>query len=449
MAATVSPLSVRNVRLYLVFRVFFHSRYYYPIFTLLFLDYGLSLETFALLNTVWTLAIVLFEVPSGALADIIGRRNLLVAGALLMVVEMAVLLLVPVGGGLLTIAAFTVNRLASGVAEAMVSGADEALAYDSLKERGLETLWPRVLELAQRFGSAVMAVAMILGGLSYDPALVNGILRFFGSDWEVTKDLTVRFPVFLTLLHGCVVVWAAWQLREPGNFQREAFSLALIRGAFSQILRAGAWTLNNRFVLFVILGALVLDSVARYFVVLNAEYLRLIRIPEGSFGFIGAGLAFGGVFFATVARYLVRHYSPFHNLLILATVLLASLTGVAFALPYAGIVFIPFIFGMMGMAAFFSSHYINREVDSSRRATVLSFRGLALNLGLATASTCYLLLIAALKEETAGAAAPSQQDVFVEALGWFPGYLLVLLVLVILGARLCVRRRHLLTTVQA
>jgi hypothetical protein len=44
-----------------------------------FTDHRLKLEQYVLLNVVWTAAIVLFEVPSGALADVIGRKRLLVS----------------------------------------------------------------------------------------------------------------------------------------------------------------------------------------------------------------------------------------------------------------------------------------------------------------------------------------------------------------------------------
>ncbi|MGB0344403.1 MAG: MFS transporter, partial [Coraliomargarita sp.] len=78
----------RNVQAFTYFRMFFSARFYYPVFALLFLDFGLSLEQFGILNAVWAATIVLCEVPSGALADTIGRRNLLIATGLCMVVEM-------------------------------------------------------------------------------------------------------------------------------------------------------------------------------------------------------------------------------------------------------------------------------------------------------------------------------------------------------------------------
>ena len=132
--ADKSPFKIRNIRLFIAFRVFFNSRFYYPIFTILFLDFGLTLQQFALLNAAWAAAIVLFEVPSGALADIVGRKNLLVFTGVVMVVEIALLCFVPKSNLDLLFVVFLINRILSGIAEAAASGADEAIAYDVKKD---------------------------------------------------------------------------------------------------------------------------------------------------------------------------------------------------------------------------------------------------------------------------------------------------------------------------
>ena len=72
-----SPLS-RNIPLFIAFRVFFNARWYYPVLAVLFLDFGLSVEQYALLNVAWAAAIVGLEVPSGALADQFGRKRMVV-----------------------------------------------------------------------------------------------------------------------------------------------------------------------------------------------------------------------------------------------------------------------------------------------------------------------------------------------------------------------------------
>src|ERR1700754_2420362 len=101
----------RNIPLFIAFRILFNARWYYPMLAVLFLDFGLSIEQYALLNVAWAAAIVAFEVPSGALADQLGRKRMIVFAAILMVVEMAVFAFAPRGNPSLLFALFLVNRV--------------------------------------------------------------------------------------------------------------------------------------------------------------------------------------------------------------------------------------------------------------------------------------------------------------------------------------------------
>jgi|TARA_B110000438_G_scaffold262651_1_gene274120 MFS family permease len=440
-------LDIPNVRNFVRFRIFFNARYYYPIFTILFLDFGLSLEQFTMLNVLWALTIVFAEVPSGALADVVGRRNLLLAGAILMMIEMAVLLVAPLNGGTLTLTLFAINRIASGLAEAMVSGADEALAYDSLKKDGDASAWTKVLEHLGKRMSPIMGIVMVVGALTYDSVFVNSIINPIG--WSIPKEWLIRAPVTLTFLHSLVAIWTAWKMREPEPINSDGHLFARIGQALKQIWKAVRWLGGNRFVLFVILGGLILDSVARQFVILASEYYRLISIPEFAFGFLSAGLAAFGFVFAKVNRYLAEQRSPLANLFILSALLLVGLVGLSLAVPYFGILFIPVIFFMFSGVTFLQSTYINHEVDSSLRATMLSFRGLATNLGMAAASQAYAILVVRLKEaEPATLTGKELQDtVFIKAIPYFPIYYLILLAMLLIGGAIFIRRKSAVMTV--
>ena len=101
-----------NLTRFILFRLLYSARFYYPVFTVLFLDYGLSLEQFAVLNMVWALTIVLAEVPSGALADIVARKRLVVFAALMMVLEMALIVFAPIGSSSLLFSSFSAIEFA-------------------------------------------------------------------------------------------------------------------------------------------------------------------------------------------------------------------------------------------------------------------------------------------------------------------------------------------------
>lgn len=444
MSAAPSPLSEQqrlalegNLRRFVIFRLFYSARFYYPVFTILFLDYGLTLAQFALLNLAWALAIVVAEVPSGALADIVGRRRLVIFAALMMVLEMSLLAFVPLGASSLLFGVFLLNRVISGLSEAAASGADEALAYDSLKALGREDDWSRLLEKTSRVVSIGFFFTMISGAFVYDHALLTRVLALFDPDWQIARETAIRLPIVLTLLSSLVVLTTALGMREiPGAHPPLAAGaggrLAALAEASRQVLRAARWTFAHRFVLFVILAALALDSVARQFVVLASEYYRLIDIPVSWFGFIGAGMSLFGIVTARVSRHLVHTRSPAFNFAVLCALLLGSLLGLALAIPFGGLLFAVGAFAVMGMVQFQASYYLNRAVDSSLRATVLSFKGLALNLGLGLASALYTALVAALRNASGDV---EQDALFIDALAWFPAYLLVLLGIIAALAR--------------
>ncbi|MAC69375.1 MAG: MFS transporter [Gammaproteobacteria bacterium] len=431
-----------NIRRFIIFRLFYTARFYYPIFTILFLDYGLTLEQFAILNMVWAVSIVLAEVPSGALADIVGRKRLLIFAALLMVIEMALIVFAPIGASSLLFLMFLGNRICSGLSEAAASGADEALAYDSLKALGREDEWARVLERTTFVVSIGFFTTMILGAFAYDPAIVNRMLALLNTSWQLPDTLVIRLPVILTLLTACVVLVTAMGFydldakADSGADQGRA-GVSLLE-PFRQILSAARWTVGHRFVLFVILAALALDSVARQFVVLSSEYYRLIDIPVSWFGFVGAGMSLIGILNARVSRYLVSNRSPLFNFLVLSALLMSGLVGISFAIPYFGVLFAVGAFAMMGMVQFQASYYLNREANSDIRATVLSFKGLALNLGLGIASLLYTALVASLRnaQEAGLSEEIISERVFVDALAAFPIYYVLLFVVLVIAAKL-------------
>ena len=175
----------RNWRRFVLFRVLFNSRFYYPVLAVLFLDLGLRATEYTLLNFAWALAIVFTDVPAGVLADRIGRKPLVVAAASFMVLEMILLGVAPVHGGIVLLLCCLGNRILSGMAEGMASGADEAVVFDSLAERGRSDEWPRVLDQVMRWQGVGMVIAMLVGGAVYDPVFMSRLLSNFGVNFHL------------------------------------------------------------------------------------------------------------------------------------------------------------------------------------------------------------------------------------------------------------------------
>lgn len=429
-----SPFAVANVRRFVLFRLFFNARFYYPVFTILFLDFGLSLAEFATLNAVWAATIVLLEVPSGALADTLGRRRLLVATGAIMVAEVGLLLVVPRGHSGLLLTVFVLNRILSGAGEAAASGADEALAYDSLARAGLAAEWGRVLDLQMRIQAVGFVVAMSIGAAVYDPQLVNRLFATIGIGLRIDDAVSLRLPLALTFLMALGALTAALRMEEVAQPAAEAAACTtgrictdVLRGALGNTIAGGRWILATPVALVVILAGLLFDHVIRMVVTLSSRYYRVIGLPEASYGLIGSGLALLGLVTPRIGRFMAERGTPSRNLAASAAVTVVGLWGLKVCQGGMGILPVALLMSVMTVNLYLQSDYLNRLAPSAQRATVLSFKGLAFNLGYGCVGLLYAAWLAALRPAVAarlaGATAGKIEDaVFSASLPAFAVY---------------------------
>lgn len=387
----------KNSKRFVIFSVFFTARAYYPVLAILFLDLGLTLDQFVFLNLIWAATIFLFEVPSGALADTIGRRTLLIAASCLMLIEMLCLLLAPRDGGTILFSLCVINRICSGLSEACASGADEALAYDSLPEENRTNAWDRLLANVMRWRSAGFVIAMILGGILYDPKILNSI---FPASFQLSADTVHRLPVALVFAQALVCLFITLRMVEPTH----THAGATLKNAIQLTLSTARWVFTNPKMLVVILIGVAIDCIVRNFATINSSYFRLIALPEWSYGFIGAGMGVLGLFVPSIAKQLNNRFSMLKNLAMVAVASLIGLILLIPAWPIYGVLPAAFLLTMMGFLSFTISRVLNQEADSSRRATALSVKGLVFNLGYGLFSLGFSGLLASFPDEPAGTA---------------------------------------------
>lgn len=103
----------------------------------------------------------LLELPSGAIADLIGRRLSTVIGYTIQAL----------GIGLIALATgphlIVIGSLLQGVGESFVSGANVALVYDSLKELKQESRFTKIRSQATFLAQFSIVIAMLMGGYLY------------------------------------------------------------------------------------------------------------------------------------------------------------------------------------------------------------------------------------------------------------------------------------------
>lgn len=96
-----------------------------PVIVPLFLDFGITMQDFLILQAYFGIVVALFEVPSGYLGDMWGRKNTLVLGAVLNVLSVYFLYY---AGGIFDL---FIYQTIIAISFSMISGADIAFLYDN------------------------------------------------------------------------------------------------------------------------------------------------------------------------------------------------------------------------------------------------------------------------------------------------------------------------------
>src|SRR5438128_358015 len=122
----------RNIFRYYIFSALAFTPVSLSVFVLFWKDNGLDMFDIFLLQGIFSFAIVLWEVPTGMVADLIGKRTSLIAATSALTVAFLIY-----GSGH-SFAPFLAAEMIIALGVSLLSGADTALLYDSLKKLNRE-----------------------------------------------------------------------------------------------------------------------------------------------------------------------------------------------------------------------------------------------------------------------------------------------------------------------
>ena len=176
--------------------------------TLFLLDAGLDIFQVFIVNAAFTAGMVLFEVPTGVVADSAGRRrSFLLSAFTLMLGTLGYLVAAAVDGGVVP---FVFASLLLGLGYTFYSGAVEAWLVDALAATGYEAPLDRVFAR----GSMVSGVAMIVGSIG------GGLLGAINLSWPFVVRaglLAIVFVVAACVHARCRVHGARHDRRRPAG----------------------------------------------------------------------------------------------------------------------------------------------------------------------------------------------------------------------------------------
>ena len=306
---------------------------------------GISLTQVQIIQSWFMFWLFVLEIPTGAVADFIGRKHSVSLGAF--VVAIAVL----VYGSVPKFEIFLLGEFLFAVAMALISGADEALLYDSLKEAGREDERKKVFGKANSFHLFGMLVAAPVGSLIASRQGLNAPMLFSA------------IPYFLASL-------VAWSIREPNIHQVKSESkryIDIVRNGFSYLR-------GHKILRLLALDAVVVASSAYFIIWLYQPFLRSLGIGIFYFGVIHAILVLSEILVSSNFERLTKIFkSDKRYLRISALIVVVTFLMVAIQPNIVTISVLVIFGGGFGLTRLpLMSSYMNKFIPSEQRATVLS-----------------------------------------------------------------------------
>ena len=369
-ALTPDPRASRRViRAYLVTQGLFTlaASMIWGVNTLFLMDAGLDIFQVMLVNAAFTAGSLIFEVPTGVVADTVGRKTSFMLGILTLIVST----LLYVGTAMYGwgIWSFIGASVLLGLGYTFQTGAVDAWLVDALDATGYEPPKERVFG----WGGATFSTAMLVG------TLVGGALGQF--------DLALPYIVRSAILLVCVVATAV-MMKDMG-FQARPLRFSTFGEETRRILRAGTsygWRhpvvrpllfVSGVSGLFMMYGFYSLQRYALDLLGLELVWVMGVLTAAASCAGIAGNLLAGRIMGKGESR---RRAAPvlFGTQVVLG-VLIALMAAVGLFTRVPGIV--PFaivsvlwlawgvLFGLTGPVR---QAYLNEQIPSEQRATVLS-----------------------------------------------------------------------------
>lgn len=330
----------------------FFSAVLIPFFTL----WGkIGFTEIMILQAVFTFSMFLLEIPTGVIADWFGRKTSLVLASIMGIIAPLIYSSYP------NFWVFAFAEFTWAIGATLLSGADSALIYDSLKEDKNEKESKKVLSRYGSFGLAGIFFAALIGGL---------IAQYFG----------VRMAMMFTSVPMFISLMIALTFKEPGEHKKKR------EKSYWKTLRGGVKYLGgHRELRILMFDYIVIGTLAFFIIWVYQVILQDYNLSIGWFGFVHGAIVVGEIIVLNNIERIEKLFGSKKNYLTYSSVIIGLLFLVlAFVRNIYIAVFSIFLIGSFGLTRknLFSS-YFNKFIESHNRATVLSVISMFYSLSMA------------------------------------------------------------------
>lgn len=319
-----------------------------PVMILYFQDLGFSFTQISLIFAIPMLATLIFEIPTGAIADIYGRK-------------FSVILSLILGGMLTFIVPFFKNLSAliaiffiSAIASTLSSGADEAWVVDWLKHKKKSELVQNYYSKRLMFAGTGIVMGGFLSGMTILLIGINGI-------WYVSG-----VGVFLTAI--------ILQIFGKEHFiKRKVKIKKAIKDTFEKS-KEGFIYVRKHPVLFYFLLETILFSFSYIFGLAWQPHFKNLGLSIENFGILFSIVGAIAIFAPLASTYILRIFKSEKNALIITSLingmLLMLIAGVTSLIP--ALIFFILVYPLGMAVSPIASKFQQQFTPSKQRATINS-----------------------------------------------------------------------------
>jgi MFS family permease len=314
-----------------------------PVVVLFYLDNDMGMQDIFVLKAIYSIAIVVMEIPSGWMADVWGRKKTLVFGSIL---GSAGFLIYSFSYGFW---AFVLAEIILGLGHAFVSGADSAMLFDSLKASKRTDQYTKIEGRTTSIGNFAEAFAGIAGGL--------------------LAAISLRTPFYFQFAVAAIAIPAALTLVEP-----RLHSIEHIHSLKKLAQNIKNTFLKNKNLRIAILLSSVTGTATLTFAWLVQPFFIAIKLPVELFGVCWTALNLSVGVSSVLAHKFEMLFSKKVSLLFIIFLLSLGYIFSGITISYWGFAFLFLFYFVRGIASPIFKNYINQYTESDIRATILSTR---------------------------------------------------------------------------
>jgi MFS family permease len=354
-----------NVKLLYIYKFISECLPIYAFYTILFIEREISVTLVAVLIALWSFFSIVFEIPSGILADRWNRRNMLAIAAVL---KGFCFIIWYFSDNFLM---FAFGFLLWGISGAFSSGTEEGLIYDNMKSDGNEENFATVYGKAMFFANAGIIVGIASAGI---------IANFLSIATIALISAAICFINVAFILH----------IREKNYYSERLEGKS--NNFFDTFEEAGLFIKGRHVVLILILFSILFASFCGYLDEFDAliindlelNYVWVSIILTVRFVFT----AFGNLLAPIVQKIISSMRQVF---------LLSGLSG-GFLIIFAALwhqyalIFFGLSAMVMAVTEILIINALQHEITEEGRATVLSFLSIGQNIVMICFSLIYALL---------------------------------------------------------